>query len=405
MESLNNITCPKCNHTFNAEQALAHDIEQKLRADMNQKYKGLQAKLLKEAEEKEDLLKKQYNADKIKLEEQLKNKVKEGFELQLKSYETELENKKRENLELKKKELELLTKQKALKEKEEEMEMTFQKKMLERSNEIETAARKKVEEETQMKMREKDMQMQSMKDQIEIMKKKAEQGSMQLQGEVQELILEELLRTTFAFDLIEEVGKGVRGADVIHTVRNNIGKECGKIIYESKRTKTFSDTWIDKLKNDLRGQRADIALIVTESMPKDMGCFGIRDGIWVCSFSEVKGVAMLLRDSLIKIHDIRSAEENKGDKKEMLYNYLTGNEFRQNMEAIVEGFTSMQEGLNKEKMVTQKLWKQREKEIEKVLQNTVEMYGSIRGIGGKAIPEIKLLDTPTDFLLEEENPE
>jgi len=262
-----------------------------------------------------------------------------------------------------------------------------------------------VEEETQMKMREKDMKMQSLIDQMEIMKKKAEQGSMQLQGEVQELILEELLRATFAFDLIEEVGKGIRGADVIHTVRNNIGKECGKIIYESKRTKTFSDTWIDKLKNDLRGQRADIALIVTESMPKDMSCFGIRDGIWICSFSEVKGVAMLLRDSLIKIHDIRSAEENKGDKKEMLYNYLTGNEFRQNMEAIVEGFTAMQEGLNKEKMVTQKLWKQREKEIEKVLQNTVEMYGSIRGIGGKAIPEIKLLDTPMDFLLEEENPE
>jgi hypothetical protein len=404
MESINKITCPKCGHGFNAEQALAHDIEQKLRADMNQKYKGLQAKLLKESEEEEELLKKQLSADKIKLEEQLKNKVKEDFELQLKAFETELEDRKKENHELKKKELDLLTKQKALKEKEEEMEMTYQKKMLERSNEIEAAARKKVEEETQMKMREKDMQMQSMKDQIEIMKKKAEQGSMQLQGEVQELILEELLKATFAFDLIEEVGKGVRGADVIHTVRNNIGKECGKIIYESKRTKSFSDSWIDKLKNDLRGQKADIALIVTECMPKDMSCFGIKDGIWICSFSEVKGVSMLLRDSLIKISDIRSSQENKGDKMQMLYDYLTANEFKNQIEAIVDGFTSMQNALNKEKLQTQKIWKEREKQLEKIFLNTVDIYGSVRGIAGKAVGEIKQLESP-DLLIEGENEE
>jgi hypothetical protein len=398
MESINKITCPKCGHGFNAEQALALDIEQKLKATMNQKYKELQAKLLKEAEEKEELLKKQMNADKVKLEEQLKNKVREDYELQMKAFETELENRKKENLELKKKELDLLTKQKALKEKEEEMEMNFQKQMLEKSQEIEGAARKKVEEETQMKMREKDMQMQAMKDQIEIMKKKAEQGSMQLQGEVQELILEELLRATFAFDLIEEVGKGVRGADVIHTVRNNIGRDCGKIIYESKRTKAFSEGWIDKLKEDMRGQSADIGLLVTETMPKEMPTFGLKDGIWICTFSEAKGVAMILRDSLIKISDIRSSQENKGDKMQMLYDYLTANEFKNQIEAIVEGFTSMQTALSKEKMQMQKIWKEREKQLEKICLNTVDIYGAVRGIAGKAVAEIKQLESPDLFL-------
>jgi hypothetical protein len=222
---------------------------------------------------------------------------------------------------------------------------------------------------------------------------------MQLQGEAQELVLEELLKITFPFDMIEEVGKGVKGADVIHTVRNNFGKECGKIIYESKRTKAFSDSWINKIKDDLRGQNADLAVIVTETMPKELDRFGVREGVWICTFQEIKSVSMILRDSLLKIHAVRISQENKGDKMQMLYDYLTGREFRQQMEAIVEGFTCMQEGLTKEKNVTQKLWKEREKQIEKVIQNTIDMYGSVRGIAGNAVGEIKQLESPS--LLEE----
>jgi hypothetical protein len=180
-----------------------------------------------------------------------------------------------------------------------------------------------------------------------------------------------------------------------------MGKECGRIVYESKRTKAFSDGWIDKIKNDLRGQNADLAVIVTETMPKELDRFGVKEGVWICTFQEIKSVSMILRDSLMKIHAVRISQENKGDKMQMLYDYLTGREFRQQMEAIVEGFTSMQEGLIKEKNVTQKLWKEREKQIEKVIQNTIDMYGSVRGIAGNAVGEIKQLESP-DVLEEKE---
>jgi hypothetical protein len=400
MDSINKITCPSCGHQFNAEQALAHDIEEKLKTQFNNKYKGLQAQLLRQAEEREQLYKKELQLEKRTIEETLKNKVKEDFEAELKTAREEAEKNKKENRELRSKEIEFLKKEQALKDKEQELELQLQKRLLESRREIEEIIRKKTIEESQMTLRERDMQIQAMKDQIDVMKRKAEQGSMQLQGEVQEVILEEVLRTAFAVDIIEEVGKGVKGADVIHTVKNGTGKECGKIIYESKRTKAFSDIWIEKLKNDLRAQKADIAVIVTETMPKDMDRFGVKEGIWICSFAEIKGVALILRDSLIKIYDIRCSQENKGDKMQMLYDYLTRNEFIHQFQAIVEGFSSMKQALDNEKKVTFRLWKEREKQLEKVLQNSAEIYGSIRGIAGNAIGEIKQLEYP-DLLLEE----
>src|SRR6185437_3413308 len=265
MEVITKITCPACSHSFNAEQVLAQDIEKKVRLELNQQAKDFKTKLIKEAEEKEEQLKKQLLLEKQKIEEQLKSKVKEDFEAQLKTLTEENEQARKQNKELKQKEFEFMKKEKELKDKQEELELELQKKLLQRTAEVEAAVKKKAEEENQMKMKEKDMQLQAMKDQIEILKRKAEQGSMQLQGEVQEVILEELLKVLFPFDTIEEVGKGVRGADVIHTVKDNFGKDCGKIIYESKRTKAFSDGWIDKLKNDLRSQGADLAVIVTET--------------------------------------------------------------------------------------------------------------------------------------------
>ncbi len=400
MEVITKITCPSCNHSFNAEQVLAQDIEKKVRLELNQQAKDFRAKLVKEAEEKEEQFKKQLLQERQKLEEQLKSKVKEDFEAQLKALTEENEQTRKQNKELKIKEIDLLKKEKELKDKQEELELDLQKKMIQKTAEVEEAAKKKAEEESQMRMKEKDMQIQSFKDQLEILKRKAEQGSMQLQGEAQEVILEELLKSLFPFDVIEEVGKGVRGADVVHTVKDNFGKSCGKIIYESKRTKAFSDSWIDKLKNDLRGQGADLAIIVTETMPKELDRFGIKDGIWVCSFAEIKSVAMILRDSLQKIHAVRISQENKGDKMQMLYDYLTGREFRQQMEAIVEGFTAMQDSLTKEKNVTMKLWKEREKQLEKVLENTIGMYGSVKGIAGSAIAEIKQLEFPKAMLEE-----
>ena len=181
---------------------------------------------------------------------------------------------------------------------------------------------------------------------------------MQLQGESQELLLEDILNDHFPFDVIEEVGKGVEGADCIQLIRNSSGMVCGKIIYESKRTKAWSNGWIDKLKADKRNSGSDVAILVSQVFPRDMDKFGEKDGVWVCSFNEVSSVAYLLRSGIIKIFDAQKAQEGKGDKMQMLYNYLTGNEFRGQMEAIVEGFMSMKHSITKERIQMEKLWKE-----------------------------------------------
>jgi hypothetical protein len=204
--------------------------------------------------------------------------------------------------------------------------------------------------------------------------------------------LEDILKENFPFDLIEEVGKGVEGADCIQTVRNGSGTPCGKIIYESKRTKGWSNNWVDKLKADKRNTAADIAILVTQTFPKDMEKFGEKEGIWICNFSEVSSVSYLLRTSIIKIHDAQKSQENKGDKMQMLYDYLTGNEFRGQMEAIVEGFVAMKQSITKERIQMEKLWKEREKQLEKVLLSTSGLYGSVKGIAGASINDIPLLD-------------
>ena len=392
MNTINKITCPKCGHNFNAEEALAHEVEAKLKIEYNNKFKGLQEKLIKEAEEKEAQFKKEQDKAKKEAEEKYKTKVREDFELQLKDYQETLEKKTQENLELKNKELDLLKKARLMEEQKAEMEIEMGKKLLEGQKLIEETAKRKAEEENQFKLKEKDMLVEQLTKQVIDMQKRIEQGSMQLQGEVQELALEELLRSIFPFDVIGEVGKGVKGADVVHTIRNSTGKECGTIIYESKRTKNFSNDWIDKLKTDLRGHKADIAVIVTEAMPKEMDRFGQKEGIWICSFAEFKGVAAVLRESLIRISDIKFSQENKGDKMQMLYDFLTGNEFKQHIEAIVEGFSSMKNSLTKEKLAMERIWSERDKQLDKVLLNMSGMYGSIKGIAGNAVAEVKLLD-------------
>jgi hypothetical protein len=247
-------------------------------------------------------------------------------------------------------------------------------------------------ERSDLKIKELEKKLTDQAELVETMRRKAEQGSMQLQGEVLELALEELLKATFPLDSIEEVAKGVKGADCVQHIKNNMGDFCGKIIYESKRTKAFTNEWIEKLKRDMRAQQADIAVIVTETLPKDMDSFGFKDGVWICRFTDVKPLAFLLRDSLLKIHIALISQENKGEKMQMLYNYLTANEFRQNIEAVVEGFLALKDGITREKIQMEKIWKEREKQLDKVLLNTTQFYGSIKGIAGNAVGDLKMLE-------------
>src|SRR6476660_4224859 len=233
----------------------------------------------------------------------------------------------------------------------------------------------------------------------EEMRRKAEQGSMQLQGEVQELALQEMLQSAFPFDLVLEVGKGVRGADCIQIVRSNFGQECGKIIYESKRTNAFANEWIEKLKADMRSQGAEIAVLVTRVMPRDMDCFGIKDGVWICDFSEVKALASVLREGVIRVFNTAKSNENKGDKMHLLYGYFTSSEFAEQWKAIREGFLAMKLSIQRERDAMERLWKTREKQLEKVLLNAAHVRGSIEGIAGADAVNLNLFED-NDRLLE-----
>ena len=235
-------------------------------------------------------------------------------------------------------------------------------------------------------------QLEDQKKLTEEMKRKQEQGSMQMQGEVQELAIEEWLAVQFPLDSIEEIKKGARGGDCIQIVNTRSRQNCGKIYYESKRTKDFHPSWIEKFKADMREKSADIGVLVTEAMPSDFKRMGIKDGVWICSYEEFKGLCAVLRESVIQLSLAVASQEGKGDKMHMLYDYLTSNNFRMQVEAIVEGFSTMKNDLESEKRSMQRIWKQREKQIEKVVTNTIDMYASIKGIAGSAIQSVKALE-------------
>jgi hypothetical protein len=297
------------------------------------------------------------------------------------------------------KELDFLQREQVLKSREAELELSVQRRLQEErarlSDEIRKLEEQKIaarEVEYQMRMKELEKQLDDQKKLADEMKRRAEQGSMQLQGEVQELALEELLRSSFPFDEIREVGKGIRGADCIQVVRNQFGQECGKIIYESKRTRDFAADWIEKLKADMRSQSAQVAVIVTQAMPKDMERFGEKDGVWICSFTEARALAHVLRDGIIRIFNAVKSQDNKGDKMHLLYDYLTSGEFAEQWKAIREGFVSMKVSIQRERDAMEKLWKAREKQLEKVLLNAAHIKGSVEGIAGQDSINLNLLE-------------
>jgi hypothetical protein len=391
------IKCPNCGHQFEPNEAIREEVEKELRSKAVdwQKKKNEEFQLKLEDEKR-----------KIQqsLEENLRKNIAGDFENKVRLLE---QNNKENEEKLKiarQKEADFLRKEQELKNREEEIELNVQR-TLQKEREKLTEDLRKIEEqkvaardtEYQMKVKELEKQLEDQKKLADEMRRKAEQGSTQLQGEVQELALEEMLKLAFPFDLISEVGKGVRGADCIQTVRNNFGQECGKIIYESKRTSTFGPDWIEKLKADMRSLGANIAVIVTKTMPKDMDCFGIKDGVWVCSFPEVKALAGVLRDGVIRVFDAAKNQENKGDKMHMLYDYLISGEFAEQWKAIREGFMSMKLSIQRERDAMEKLWKAREKQLEKVLLNAAHIRGSIEGISGMDAINLNLLDNEKEI--------
>ena len=393
--------------TSELEQQLS-ETENKLRKKYDRQLASEQAKL---REEKEAVEKK-----KLELDADVKKAVKQGIQekqriLKKEAKEEQAEEVKALKDELKEKsnQVKELNKSKAkieqLKLEKDELQdkITFEKEQEHRQKLNEERAKiKQFEEEkaiqriteAELKITERDKFIDQLKDDLKKAEQKANQVPAPLKGEAQELAIEEWLKEQFPLDAIEEIKKGQSGADCLQTVRNSLGKDCGTIYYESKRTKTFQKNWIDKFNADIRAKKADIGVLVTQTMPKDMERFGLKDGIWICSFDEFKGLCHVFRDFLIQMSKAVVAQKNRGDKMAMLYDYLTSNEFRSYAEAIVQSFVQMKKGLDAEKRATERKWKQQEKQIEIGLGGIAGMVGAIEGIAGNAIQPPASLELP-----------
>jgi hypothetical protein len=414
MAEQSSIQCPNCGTPIDVNDVLKHQLEDSIRKEFQQKANA-QTKELEFKNEQFEKAKADFEAKK-KQENEL---FAERLEREKKTAEKEITEKLKTKLDEENKDRMLLM-EKELSEKSEKLrelnKMTgeiakLQREKLEMKEAIEAEAqkqlnatlvlerdkiRKQEEEKNELKIKEYQKQSDDQKKLIEEMKRKQEQGSMQLQGEVMELAIEEWLANNFPLDSIDEVKKGANGADCLQIVNTRELQNCGSIYYESKRTKAFQPAWIEKFKNDIRTKKANIGVLVTEVMPAGMDRMGMREGIWICTYEEFKGLSAVLRQSLIQVSQAVQAQENKGDKMSMLYDFLTSNEFRLQIEGIVEGFTQMQNDLDSEKRAMQRIWKQREKQIEKVVHNTLGMYGSIRGIAGNAVQTVRALEL--DFI-------
>jgi hypothetical protein len=410
------IACPECGHQFSPEAA----VEGHLRAHLEKEF----AEKIK--------------ASTLAIEEKAKAAAMSEYQAKVESLEKETAEKSGKLKELEKQSLVVAQKEKELREREERSELELKKKLLVREEEIRQELLKTAKEKAAIEFQERESQLKRDQESAEIsmkkaameqiekvrleeglkhaelqmkldaqtrmaeeMKRKAEQGSTQIQGEVQEIAIEQFLQNAYPKDIVEEIFKGARGADCLHIVNDNFGNECGRVLYESKRTKSFNKEWISKLKEDMRLKQAGIGVIVTEELPKELTRFGLVDGIWVCSFSEFKSVSLLMRHTMIRIGEVISSQDNKGDKMKLLYEYLTGNEFRQRVDAIREAFEQMNNDLQKEKAQAIANFAKREKQISKVMENTVALYGEVRGIAGSAVQTIKALEIDDNLQLKE----
>ena len=423
MANNQHIKCPSCGENIDVNsiliQQLETEIHQKLKVSFDEKKQKVTEESLAFQEEKKlfelqklnekELFDEQLNSqlkeqEKI-LEAKIKKQLTEEQSAQLNIMQAELNEKSQKLIELNASKAEI----EKLKREKNEMQgiadIAAQEKMSVILSQEKEKIQKAADEKNELKLKELQKKIDDQRLLTEEMKRKQEQGSMQFQGEVQELAIEEWLQQQYPLDTIDEIKKGARGGDCIQIVNTRTTQNCGKIYYESKRTKKFEAIWIDKFKADMRVKGADIGVIVTESMPTEMDRMGLKDGVYICTFQEFKSLSGILRESIIQINSATTSQLDSGDKMHILYDYLTSNIFRMQVEAIVEGFTAMKTAIESEKRSMYRIWKEREKQIEKVTINTIEMHASIRGIAGTAIQAVKALeltseeiDTDTDSI-------
>jgi hypothetical protein len=418
------VVCPQCKTEIKLTESLAAPLLESIRRDYEQRLSQKDADISKRekflGERAEALEKAKANLDqqveqklqveraRIAAEEAKKAKLALGTDLDQKAKEINilqdvLKQRDIKLAEAQKAQAELIRKERELDDARRELDLTVEKRVRADLSAERDKAKKEAEEELKLKVMEKDQTITAMQKQIEDLKRRAEQGSQQLQGEVQEMELESLLAAKFPRDTIQPVPKGEFGGDVLQSVIGPLNQVCGTILWECKRTKNWSDGWLPKLREDQRTAKAEIAVIISQALPKEVETFGFVDGVWVADPKVTLPVAMSLRQTLIEVASVRQASEGQQTKMEMIYGYLTGPRFRQRIQAIVEAFSSMREDLDREKKVITRQWAKREEQIDRVMQSTVGMYGDLQGIAGRTLQEIEGLEFQgmLDFKAEE----
>lgn len=402
------IICPKCQTEIEVTEVLSSQIRSQLRkefeADARRKEKEFQdrEKILKDRETAVESAKQSIDQEveaklvkeRVRLNQEAMTKAKESLALEMKDKDQQLAEVKTKLEQAQQAELEVRKRTRELEEQKREFDITLARTLDEEREKIRAASKKEAAEERALKEAEKDKLIGDLRLQIDDLKRKSEQGSQQTQGEVMELELEDLLRRQFPYDEIVPVPKGIHGGDVLQHVHDATGALCGTILWESKRTKTWSDGWLPKLRDDQRTAKAQIAVLATIEMPKGVTTFVCIDGVWVTSRPCLYGLASALRTGLIEVAAAKRATEGRQDKMELLYNYLSGSEFRHRVEGIVEAFVTLREELETEKRSIQKIWAKREKQIERALTNTAGLYGDFQGIIGATLPQIEKLEFP-----------
>ncbi|MGL2585816.1 DUF2130 domain-containing protein [Helicobacter pylori] len=417
--------CPKCQEPIDVNEALYKQIERENQSrflaqqkafekEVNEKRAQYQS-YFKNLEQKEEALKERAKEQQAQFDDAVKQasvlalqderaKIieearKNAFLEQQKGLELlqkELDEKSKQVQELHQKEAEIERLKRENNEAESRLKAENEKKLNEKLDLEREKIEKALHEKNELKFKQQEEQLEMLRNELKNAQRKAELSSQQFQGEVQELAIEEFLRQKFPLDSIEEIKKGQRGGDCIQVVHTREFQNCGKIYYESKRTKEFQKAWVEKLKSDMREIGADVGVIVSEALPKEMERMGLFEGVWVCSFEEFKGLSAVLREGVIQVGLAKKSQENKGDKMDLLYHYLTSSEFSMQVNAIIEGFEQLRADLESEKRAMARIWKSREKQMEKVFEGTINMYGSIKGIAGNAIGQVKALELGYD---------
>ena len=399
----NRITCPNCQAQIEITEVISGQLRASIRAELEtelgpvrQKLRQQQVDLAQkqqELQEKvqavEEQVKAKLAAERPVLEQTIRNRVREEQDLELKDKAAAIAELQAKVQEATAKELAFLKEKRDLEDKVRSADLEVERRLQEQLQAVREQAAKDMEEQQKLKLMESEQKVQTLLKQIEDLKRRAEQGSQQAQGEVLEIALEELLKSLFPTDGVEPVAKGVRGADVIQRVFDDTGLDCGLILWESKRTRHWSKEWLPKLRDDLRMVGASRSVIVSEQLPEHIRHFGQIDGVWVASWACVHPVAVMLRESLIGVAKSRRALDGQHGKMELVYNYLTGQEFCNRVSGIAEAFATMRQDLEREKQVFQTQWNKRAKQLERVLLNTTGLYGDLQGIIGSTLPEIR----------------